>query len=187
MSLSTPRLDASHALKCEMAGEVLRSSGQLRLQAIGWSMLPTIWPGDVLVIEPLQNEDVVEGDIVVFTTLSRFVGHRVVKKDRALRRFSVHTQGDALACPDSPVTDCDLKGRVSLVVRGRKSLSPGRKLSVFQRALASLFRRSALTARIAVRVRRVYLSLLAQASRTRNSLAHRHIQIPNDRAVPCRS
>jgi len=41
-------LAETHALKCELAGEVLRSSGRLRLKVSGSSMLPVIRPGDTL-------------------------------------------------------------------------------------------------------------------------------------------
>ena len=44
-------MSESHAVKCELAAEVLRSSGRLRLQVTGWSMLPSIWPGDTLTVE----------------------------------------------------------------------------------------------------------------------------------------
>ena len=38
------------AVKCELAAEVLRSSGELRLRVTGSSMLPAVWPGDELTI-----------------------------------------------------------------------------------------------------------------------------------------
>ena len=47
----TVRADQGHALKCELAAESLRLSGRLRLRVTGWSMLPTICPGDTLIIE----------------------------------------------------------------------------------------------------------------------------------------
>src|SRR5262249_37101837 len=41
----------AHAIKCELAAEVLRFSGRLRLQVGGWSMLPSVFPGDTLLVE----------------------------------------------------------------------------------------------------------------------------------------
>ena len=35
-------------LNASLASEVLRSSGSLHLRVTGWSMLPTVWPGDTL-------------------------------------------------------------------------------------------------------------------------------------------
>ena len=71
---------SAYALKCELAGEVLRSSGTLRLRAMGWSMLPTVWPGDTLVIERIHSDAVSEGDIVLFGRDRRVFAHRVVAK-----------------------------------------------------------------------------------------------------------
>ena len=49
MSSSSAAFDESHAIKCELASEVLNRSGSLRLKVMGWSMLPAVWPGDTLV------------------------------------------------------------------------------------------------------------------------------------------
>ena len=45
-------------LKCELAAEVLRSFGTLRFAATGWSMLPSVWPGETLVVERVQPDEV---------------------------------------------------------------------------------------------------------------------------------
>ena len=38
---------AIHELKCDLAADVIRRFGVLRLRVNGFSMLPTIWPGDI--------------------------------------------------------------------------------------------------------------------------------------------
>ncbi len=78
MMLPQSELSETHAVKCELAGDVLRSSGTLRLQVSGWSMLPAIRPGDVLVIHRAGSEDVSKGDIVLFSRDRRLFAHRVV-------------------------------------------------------------------------------------------------------------
>ena len=57
--------DPAHLLKCELAREVLRSSGTLRLRVTGWSMLPTVMPGDTLIVDRAGG-GVSRGDIVLF-------------------------------------------------------------------------------------------------------------------------
>ena len=52
-------------LKCELAAEVLRSFGTLRFAATGWSMLPSVWPGETLVVERVQPDQVHIGDLVL--------------------------------------------------------------------------------------------------------------------------
>ena len=74
----------AHALKCGLAVEVLRSSGTLHLRVLGWSMLPTVWPGDTLLVERLASNEVFDGDIVLFSNGRRFVAHRVVAGKRRL-------------------------------------------------------------------------------------------------------
>ena len=155
-----------NALKCELAGEVLRSSGSLRLRVTGWSMLPTIWPGDTLVVEYAASSDVLDGDVVVFSNGRRFVAHRVVKKTSGPGDSMVQTQGDALSLPDSPVAHDELLGKVSFIVRNGKLVKPARSLRLPERAVAAMFRRSTLSARVVVgvhglrRASRVHASLV---------------------------
>src|SRR5450631_1317539 len=107
MRLSPPAWDETHALKCELAGEVLRSSGKLRLRVTGWSMLPTVWPGDTLLIERVGREEVSEGDIVLFGRDRRLFAHRVVAKVDISENLQLTTQGDGMPRPDAPLVDSE--------------------------------------------------------------------------------
>ncbi|MGA2743286.1 MAG: S24/S26 family peptidase [Candidatus Sulfotelmatobacter sp.] len=142
----------SHVLKCELAHEVLRSSGSLHLQATGWSMLPAVFPGDTLLIEPTSTDDMVEGDVVMFSNGRRFVAHRIVARSRSAGKSRVHTQGDAVPCPDSPLAESDLLGKVSFVLRNGKRVEPSRRPRFSERALAAVLRRSTVAARVIVGV-----------------------------------
>jgi len=141
-------LDNLNGTKCELAGEVLRSFGSLRLRVTGWSMLPTIWPGDTLVIEPLNTDLASEGDIVLFSSGNRFVAHRVVRKSGAPEGAVVQTQGDALARTDCPLSGNALLGRVSFIVRNGKWVSPSKTMRFSERTAANLFRCSEIVARV---------------------------------------
>jgi hypothetical protein len=70
--------DRGHALKCEIAAQILRSFGTLRLQVTGLSMLPSVWPGDILFIERRDMREIAEGDIALFARHNRLVAHRVL-------------------------------------------------------------------------------------------------------------
>ena len=50
---------ATKTLKCELAAEVLRSFGTLRFAATGWSMLPSVWPGETLVVDRIEPDGTV--------------------------------------------------------------------------------------------------------------------------------
>lgn len=152
MTSSPQVLDEAHALKCDLAGEVLRSSGILRLRVMGWSMLPSVWPGDTLVIEPIISDGVLKGDIVMFSSGRRFVAHRVMARRRDSGDWRVQTQGDAVPSPDSPVDQGHLLGKVSFILRKGKCIEPRRNLSFPERAAAAVFQRSAFAARVVVGV-----------------------------------
>jgi hypothetical protein len=61
-----------------MAAESLRRSGRLCLQVHGESMLPALWPGDVVEIASCSPEDVRPGEIVLALRDGRFFLHRFV-------------------------------------------------------------------------------------------------------------
>ena len=151
-------MDESHALKCEMASEVLRSSGTLRLRVSGWSMLPAVWPGDTLIVERVDSSEVAEGDIVLFSRERRLFAHRVVKNQSSM----ILTRGDSMRAPDSPLAENEFLGRVSSIVRNGRCIKPRRALGVGERAIASLVQRSEVAARVVVGMR----GLLQTANQT---------------------
>jgi signal peptidase I len=150
MKLSSQSLDDAHALKCELAGEVLRSSGALRLRVTGWSMLPTVMPGDTLVIERISPDAVSEGDIVLFVRDRRFFVHRVVTKGS--HDAAILTCGDAMPAVDPPVPGSNLLGRVSLILRNGQRIEPSRNPRLSHRTVSALVRRSTFAARVVVGV-----------------------------------
>jgi signal peptidase I len=153
MSSSPVCLDEVHALKCEMAAEVLRLSGTLRLQVNGWSMLPNIWPGELLAIEAAGTSHLEPGDIVLFRRDRRMFVHRVIESGDGSGKGSILTRGDAMPQPDPPVSDQELLGKVRFIFRNGKQIIPGRGQCLLQSAVASLLARSAIFARLVVGIR----------------------------------
>lgn len=143
-----PLFEPSHAIKCELAADVLRATGKLRLQVSGWSMFPGVRPGDTLWIERLPYDSVREGDIVLFGRDQRFFVHRVAKKSAA----SVVTRGDAMAQADAPIGADEVLGKVRFVMRNGKLTEPGRSPKIAERAVGAVMRRSELAARVVARV-----------------------------------
>jgi signal peptidase I len=144
-----------HALKCELAGEVLRSSGRLRLRVTGWSMLPAIFPGDTLVIERANSESVGKGDIVLVHRDRRMFVHRVSGKSGSARDSQIVTQGDGMPNPDPPVSSSQLLGRVAFVVRDGRCLQLAKSPNFPMRAVSALVRRSFSAARVVVEVHKM--------------------------------
>lgn len=150
MNCAPQPLDEAHSVKCELAGEVLRSTGTLRLQVTGWSMLPAVWPGDLLTIQRATSGEVSEGDIVLFCRDRRLFAHRVVRKNS--EDSAILTRGDALPAPDPVVREHELLGKVSLIVRNGRCIAPTSTLRLSERLVAGLVRGSQIATRVVVGV-----------------------------------
>jgi signal peptidase I len=144
--------DHVHATKCELAAEVLRSSGTLRLQVSGWSMLPSIWPGDTLLVEHLKSPSLETGDVVLFGRDQRLFAHRVIGRTKHTGTRGILTRGDSMSVSDPTVHPSELLGRIVMILRNGRSILPRKTLRIHERVLASLFQYSELGARVVAAV-----------------------------------
>lgn len=148
MNVLTHAGGEGHAMRCDLAAEILRSSGTLRLQAMGWSMMPAVRPGDLLTIEAAKSASFSEGDIVLFGRDRRLYAHRVKK----IRNCRVMTQGDAMPAADPAMGVDELLGRVSLIERSGKPITPPRNPSFSDRIIAALVRNSQVAAHVVIAI-----------------------------------
>jgi len=144
MTVSKMTLHAADALRCEMAGEVLRSFGRLRLKVLGWSMLPAIWPGDIVELERASGSELGKGQIILFRRDRRLFVHRILKADGS----TIVTRGDAMPHPDPVVSDQELLGRVTSIERDGKWIQPSTMPSFAERLVAEFMRDSDFAARV---------------------------------------
>jgi hypothetical protein len=125
------------AHKQNLAAEVLRTSGKVRLAARGHSMLPTLWPGDPLTVQATPFEQVGPGDVILYQRWERFFIHRVLRKNSVAGsdRPSLVTRGDSMTGFDAFVLPEELLGRVVSVehVSGNPRAVPA--CSTLRRAL----------------------------------------------------
>lgn len=119
--------------------EVLRDHGRVRIRAFGTSMLPTLWPGDVLSIERTDLGRIGGGDIVLFMRCGRLFAHRVLAVGGGTDRILI-TQGDSVHRMDPPCAASELLGRVIGVLRGGSEIQLER--SCFSRIASWLFCRT---------------------------------------------
>lgn len=77
---------------------------------VSGSMEPTLSVDDLIVVTPADSYEV--GDVVVFSTGSSLVVHRVIKIDGD----TLTTQGDANNTADDPILIRDVKGKVTFSV-----------------------------------------------------------------------
>jgi signal peptidase I len=126
-------------LKCQLAAETLRASGYLRLRCTGFSMLPAVFPGDILHVERCGMGEIRVGSIVMFEGYGRLVAHRVIgRADSALI-----TRGDSMPAADPPVTEAALLGTVFSIERGRRKFRPSERPGPVSRLGAAVAQRSA--------------------------------------------
>jgi hypothetical protein len=97
-------------LKCHLAEDVLRSAGELRLRVTGSSVLPAVWPGDVLSVRRRSATQALPGDIILFARQGRLFAHRVV--ERTIHQGAPYwiTRGDRLDHRDPQVSPHELLG-----------------------------------------------------------------------------
>jgi signal peptidase I len=107
-----PDIQSREHHKHSLAAQVLRTAGTLRLAARGYSMLPTLWPGDVLAIEAQSFDRVQVGDVVLFAREERFYIHRILRKDKTAVGNRLITRGDSMPEADVPVLPEELLGKV---------------------------------------------------------------------------
>jgi len=140
--------NAEHAMKCALASQVLRSFGKLRLEVSGLSMLPSVWPGDILFMERCDMGKIAAGEIVLFARQGRLFAHRVISKSAAGDRSLAITQGDGLLLADDPVSPTELLGKVRQILRDGKFVDLDTDLSLWARGTSKLVRRCTWLARM---------------------------------------
>ncbi|MGH9511026.1 MAG: S24/S26 family peptidase [Terriglobales bacterium] len=172
--------------KAELSADVLRASGSVRLRVMGASMLPSVWPGDVVTVARRDAATIVPGDLVLHENDGRFFVHRVIEKmnagaDWMGKEDGIHfvTQGDAVPQPDPPFTSAQLLGRVSSIQRNGRTIIPNRRLAPFMRAIGRIFCYSDILSNFALRVHSF------RSQRKPNPSAHSLQAAPSSVRMPC--
>ncbi|MGC9398740.1 MAG: S24 family peptidase [Anaerolineae bacterium] len=91
--------------------------GTLHLHVRGRSMLPTLRPGDEIVVESVAPEDLRRGDWIVVRVSQQLLVHRLLD---FTREGSLLTKGDAQRAPDPPCAPQDVLGKVTALKREGK-------------------------------------------------------------------
>jgi signal peptidase len=82
----------------------------------GPSMEPAFHVGDLVIVQDVDPDDVVVGDVVRYKEGSIEVVHRVVEVRTERGRLEFITQGDANNTPDDPISGAEVTGRVVHVI-----------------------------------------------------------------------
>jgi signal peptidase I len=103
--------------------DLLDSGHSVELPATGYSMFPTLRPGDLITVKPFTNSDLSKrGCIIVYQQHGIFIMHRlrgIVKDDQGNHLFI--SRGDSGMKPDKPWLKQDLLGLAVSYKRGKKA------------------------------------------------------------------
>jgi len=140
--------------------KALQTHDRCRLQVSGSSMLPTLWPGDIVLIEsrpPSQrNLSDMVGNILLYERDGRFFLHRLIglrtNEDFPSEALLI-TRGDAMPQDDPPVPAGCLLGVLAGVRRGSEWVAVPQRIPTGSRWVAALLSRSSWSVRLLLRVR----------------------------------
>jgi signal peptidase I len=150
-------------LACDLAGEVVRTFGEIRLRVFGTSMVPSILPGDLISVQRVEVSKISVGDIVLYSRAGRMFVHRVVARcdgacvpeDRAF----LLTRGDRLGYNDPEVSPTELLGRVVSISRNGQKVVPSSHVTRSKDALVRLLQASDYATYLYLRVAPIWRTL----------------------------
>jgi hypothetical protein len=128
--------------KLGLAVEALRRGGRVQLRVWGVSMLPSLWPGDLVTVQAAMPNDIMPGDIGLVLRNKRCFIHRVVAKQISDGGVSFIMRGDAMPDNDPIVVAAEFLGRVIAVRRANRRFVPARRVSLANSAVRWILCRS---------------------------------------------
>lgn len=131
---------------CELVADVLRESGEVKLKLYGTSMLPAVWPGDMVTVRCCSHNDLRPGQILMYRGEGIVTAHRLLQ----IRRRQLILRGDSLPCCDPPVDVERVLGKVTAISREGRPVSS--EQTILQRATAFAIRRSELCRYLTLRL-----------------------------------
>jgi len=140
------KLQPLSVMACELVADVVRNFGEVRLKVTGASMIPAIWPGDVVTVHCRKIAELEPGQIVLSRREGRLFAHRII----SIQGNALTTRGDSLLHDDPPITASDVLGEVvGIDGHGRRLRA---RQSFRQRAGSFILRRSGLCLRMTLRL-----------------------------------
>jgi signal peptidase I len=167
---------ATHDARLDLAAEILHRFGEVRFIAHGGSMVPSIFPGDLITVTSESVADARRGEIVFFLLGGRPFVHRVMRKWPERNRIAFATRGDALPKEDPSVDASQLLGRVTAIHRRGKSVAIVTKPGPFIRAHRWLARNSPAFAHLLLAVHALRMRISGRSTDFVDRAASDHLQ-----------
>jgi signal peptidase I len=148
--------NASTALACGLASEVIRTFGRVRLRVFGTSMVPSILPGDLISIQRADLSEISIGEIVLYTREGRLFAHRAMARAGSQDDPRLVTRGDRLSYNDPLVSSLELLGRVTSIQCGdgldHRLVRPAARVVVWEQMIVRVLRTSELATSLYLRL-----------------------------------
>ena len=97
----------------EVAHGILGEGRSLRIPAEGYSMYPAIKPGNIILINPVNDPAILKpGDIIAWTRDSDLVVHRLIRISERKGEKRFVTCGDISITNDKPISTARIAGKV---------------------------------------------------------------------------
>jgi signal peptidase I len=129
-------LETSGPIGSDLAAEVVRRFGTLRLRVTGGSMAPGVRPGDTLVVQSCGLGEVSAGEIVVYRRTGRLVVHRVTGYAMQSGERHLLTRGDRARGIDLPVSSMEFLGRVCSLHRDTMTVPAATDRNLIERMIS---------------------------------------------------
>ncbi len=136
--------------KCALIVESVARFGHARFRATGTSMMPCIYPGDVIEVVRTEPERIRVGDVLACYRDGRLVVHRLTAVSRGDRGTLFTVRGDSLRRPDAPCPAENVFGVVTRVTRRGCVIDV--HLSPWKTLLANLLRTSQVLTLVILRI-----------------------------------
>jgi signal peptidase I len=111
MKTNTPHINKENYL--QWLASILEEGQRAKVKIKGLSMLPWLIPGDSITVQPLYNNKLRVGQVIVFQGKNNWIAHRLIKINQ--KNDTYITRGDANLYNDSPLSLQQIKGIVVLV------------------------------------------------------------------------
>jgi len=105
----------------EIINTLLSQGKSIKITVRGMSMFPILLTTDVVLVKPVEPDDLKYGQVIVFKLGENLVVHRLV--GRNLEKGLVYTRGDGLQKRDKPVNVEDVVGIVVGIEKSRWRLA----------------------------------------------------------------
>ncbi len=135
-------------LGSDLVADVAFRFGEVRLKVTGSSMMPAIWPGDVITACRRNIAELQPGHIVLYRREGMLVAHRIT----CIHGDLVTTRGDSLEHDDPAITVPDIIGQVIHLVRNGRRVHL--RQSWWQNVSSFILRRSDFCMRMALHLGR---------------------------------